>query len=131
MYYVVTVSCGSNDSFIQLSTNANTISHAVDIPTVGHLHRFTGQSGRVIKVIEQVSHKWESIAYAMGFDAGVVKAIQRDVFFQTTPACEEVFYRWLSATDDTQTARTWECLIVKLRDSGFRVLADDVHSELL
>ena len=85
----------------------------------------------MIKVIEQVSHKWENVAYAIGFDAAVVKAIQRDVSFQTTPACEEVFYRWLSTAGDTQTAKTWEFLIVKLRHTGFSVLADDVLSELL
>ena len=85
----------------------------------------------MIKVIEQVSYKWEDVAYAMGFDAAVVKAIERNVFFQTTPACVEVFHRWLSTAADTQTAKTWAFLIVKLRHSGFSVLADDVHSELL
>ena len=85
----------------------------------------------MIKVIEQVSYKWEDVAYAMGFDAAVVKAIERNVFFQTTPACAEVFHRWLSTAGDTQKAKTWEFLIAKLRHSGFSVLADDVHSELL
>ena len=95
------------------------------------MHHFTGQSGKEIKIIEQVSHKWQSLAYAMGFDAAVVETIQKDVFFQCTPACEKVFHRWLTTTSDPQTSRTWETLVVMLRDSGFSVLAADVDFELL
>lgn len=106
-------------------------SHAADTPTVGHLHHFIGQSGKEIKIIEQVSHRWQSVAYAMGFDAAVVETIQQDVFFQCTPACEKVFHRWLTATNDAQTSRTWEIIVVKLRECGFSVLAANVDFELL
>ena len=67
----------------------------------------------------------------MGFDAAVVKTIQQDVFFQCTPACEKVFHQWLTTTIGPQTSRTWETVVVSLRDSGFSVLAADVNFELL
>ena len=107
------------------------LSHAADTPTLGHLHHFIGQSGKEIKIIEQVSHRWHTVAHAMGFDAAVVETIQRDVFFQCTPACERVFHRWLTATSDPQTSRTWEIIVVMLRECGFSVLAADVDLELL
>ena len=114
-----------------VSVECSTISHAADTPTLGHLHHFIGQSRKEIKIIEQVSHKWQGVAYAMGFDAAIVETIQQNVFFQCTPACEKVFHRWLTTTSDPQASRTWETLVVMLRDSGFSVLAADVDFELL
>ena len=96
-----------------VSVECYTISPVADTPTLGHLYHFIGQSGKVIRIIEQVSHKWRSVAYAMGFDAAVVETIQQNVFFQCTPACEKVFHRWLTATSDPQTSRTWESSYVE------------------
>ena len=107
-------------------------SHASDTPTLSHLYHFTGQSGKELRIIQQVSHKWRSVAFVMGFDPTVVDTIQQSEFFQPTQSCEKMFQQWLTAaTGYPQTSRTWETLIVNLRHADLSVLADDLDSELL
>ena len=102
-------------------------SHAVDTPTLCHLYHFTGQSGKELRIIQQVSYRWQSVAFVMGFDGAEVQRIQQDAPFQTDQACVKVFHQWLTTSDHP----TWETLIVKLRLAQFNVLADDLDSELL
>lgn len=96
---------------------------------MSQLQRFVGVAGGPIKVIEEVSPYWENLALALQFRDSVIRAVERNKYFQVEAACQSILQRWLDG--EGRQPATWATLIECLKDIGHSNLASELRRELL
>ena len=101
---------------------------AGDRPELWELQRFVGVSGRVVKVVEEVSADWEKLALALKFCGAVIRTVRESERFQVEGACRNILHRWLEGQSSLPV--TWDTLVECLEDIGHRSLAEDLRKEL-
>jgi hypothetical protein len=87
-------------------------------------------SGKHIQIISRSAAKWEKIALRLYFDGNKIKAIQRDVHFQTEEACRTVFNLWLEGTKGLRERRTWATVVDVLKEADLITLSEELNSIL-
>ena len=92
------------------------------------LQKFVGMSGRVIRVVEEVSVDWEKLALALHFRGTVIRAV-RENKREVEAACRRILERWSLDGEGRQPA-TWEILVECLEDIEHVVLAENLRREL-
>ncbi len=75
-------------------------------------------SQRGVRVIEEVSYNWESLAFSLRFKEHVVRIIAANHPKDCEAACRDTFGRWLQGKNDTRKPVTWETLIRCLYETG-------------
>ncbi len=75
-------------------------------------------------MMDEVSHKWDSLALSLHFEEHVIRTIARNYSSDCEGACRDMFGRWLDG-DHCQPA-TWETLIRALceTDVSFKPLVN-------
>ena len=101
---------------------------AGDRPELWQLQRFVGVSGRVVRVMEEISADWEKIALALHFSGGVIRAVRESEHFQVERACRTILHRWLDGQGLQPV--TWDTLVECLEDINHGSLAGDLRKEL-
>ena len=101
---------------------------AGDRPELWQLQKFVGVSGRVIKVVEEVSADWDELALALHFSGGVIQTVRESEHFQVKRACRDILHRWLDGQGLQPV--TWNTLVECLEDINHLSLAGDLRKEL-
>ena len=92
------------------------------------LQRFVGVSGRVVRVVEEVSADWEKLALALHFRGGIIRAV-RENERQVEHACRHILEQW-SLDGEGRQPVTWGTLVEVLVDIEHGTLAGDLRREL-
>ncbi len=84
-----------------------------------------GTSQRGVRVIEEVSYKWESLALSLHFKEHIIQIITANHPKNCEAACCDMFRRWLQGRNDTREPVSWETLIRSLYETGtFKALGN-------
>ncbi len=75
-------------------------------------------SQRGVRVIEEVSYNWESLALSLRFKEHVIRIIAANHPNDCEAACRDMFGRWLQGRKDIEQPVTWETLIRSLYETG-------------
>ena len=97
-------------------------------PEMWQLRSFVGRTGRLVRVVEEVSPDWEKLALALQFRGGVIRAVERNQHFQVEAACRTILQRWLDG--ESRQPVTWGTLMECLEDIGHGSLASELRREL-
>ncbi len=92
-----------------------------------------GQSRQgAVRVIQEVSHQWKSLAVRLHFKEEVVQIIAANHPNDYEAACSDMFMRWLQGMNGTRRPVTWETLIRSLYEthSSFKALGDKLVQAL-
>ncbi len=82
-------------------------------------------SQRGVRVIEEVSYKWKSLALSLRFKEHVIQIIAANHPNDCEAACRDMFGRWLQGRKDIEQPVTWETLIRSLYETGtFKALGN-------
>ena len=99
-----------------------------DKPTLQQLQLLRGHDGRTVKVINEVSPRWEELAITLQFSSSVISYIKTDYPHSGTSACCCIFTTWLDEEQDhLPEPVTWATLIQCLTDADFSALAQDIE----
>ena len=96
------------------------------VPDLSQL-RYLGQEGDseedVVRVIEEVSHRWKELGDCLGFSHGKIAAVDLD-HRTCEAACRRIFELWLQGA--THHPVNWDTLINSLHkiDPNFNKLCD-------
>ncbi len=75
-------------------------------------------SQRGVRVIEEVSYNWQSLALSLRFKDHVIRIIAANHPNDCEAACRDMFGRWLQGRKDIERPVTWETLIRSLYETG-------------
>ncbi len=87
---------------------------------------------RAVRVVEEVSHQWDSLARSLRFRKYVIQIIAANHPKDCEAACCDMFGRWLQGRHNTRQPVTWETLIrsVYETDTSFKALGDKLVKAL-
>ena len=78
-------------------------------------------------VIPKIKTDWKDVAYSMGYESDVVKAIEKESYYQMKECCQNLFAEWLKKRDPT-----WEVLLRYIKDVDDLVAAaEKIEEELV
>lgn len=87
-----------------------------------------GHDGRTVRVINEVSPRWEELAVALQFNSSVIAYIKADYPHSGTSACCCIFTTWLNEEENhLPEPVTWATLIQCLIDADFSTVAQDIE----
>ena len=75
-------------------------------------------------VIPRIKAEWKDVAYSMGYESDVVKAIEKESHYQIKECCQNLLAEWLKKHDPT-----WETLIKYIKDVDNLVAAAEKIEE--
>jgi len=81
-------------------------------------------------VVPKIKAYWKDVAYSMGYDPHIIKAIQLESH-DLKDSCRKLFEDWLS-TSRGPTPKTWKTLLGKIRDvDEISSVTDEIEETLL
>ena len=94
------------------------------LPKMHQIDRIEG-NGKVVKVIETVSARWEKVATRLHVDYHIIERIRKDNQHQCEPCCCKMFSEWLNGKGRQPV--NWHTLIIALEEANFSELASDLQ----
>lgn len=98
-------------------------------PKFHELDRISGNK-KTVRVINGAASRWDEIATRLFFDGNTILQIWKDSQNNTLWACWRVFTKWLEGKEGLRTPRTWDTVIIALKEADFGQLADDLGEAL-
>ena len=98
------------------------------MPIPSQLHRLKSNSGKVVKVKEQVCVCWEAMAIQLHFSQGLIDIVKKND--GPEKAFDDMMKRWLNGTEGTRQPITWNTLLAVFREIDHITLATDLESIL-
>ena len=98
-------------------------------PELRDLLCLSGEDEKEVRVIENVTPNWKSVALALGYNQYRIDAIEQD-YRLGRDACLMMFKRWLNGEHDLAEPRSWGILIKCLSRAGFVDVATKLKKTL-
>ena len=98
-------------------------------PELRDLLCLSGEDEKEVRVIENVTPNWKSVALALGYNQYRIDAIEQD-YRLGRDACLTMFKRWLNGEHDLAEPRSWGILIKCLSRAGFVDVATKLKKTL-